>query len=215
MTRSVLCQPLAVADYAPYGGVISTDVVTDRTVVVNNGTARRTPEVVPTINKYSEAPSQTPARTVLNVSLASPREVQPWTGGEKGNLKRVMKIKMLERHRFSTQSFVPMGADIQYLVVVTQNKSESDDSPDLDKLRGFIARDKQGVCYAPGVWHAPMAVIDNVSACDSRSFFFFGLLSVSLLTVQSVSFAIVQHVNGVADEDCQFYHLDEEIEIVF
>ncbi|KAL1893318.1 hypothetical protein Sste5346_006495 [Sporothrix stenoceras] len=190
MTLSILCQPLRAADYAPYGGVISTDVVTDRTVVVNNGTARRTPEVVPTINKYSEAPSQTPARTVLNVSLASPREVQPWEGEEEG--KRVMKIKMLERHRFSTQSFVPMGADIQYLVVVTQNKSECDDSPDLDKLQGFVARDKQGVCYAPGVWHAPMAVIDN-----------------------PVSFAIVQHVNGVADEDCQFYHLDEEIEIVF
>lgn len=160
MTRSVLCQPLTVADYAPYGGVISTDVVTDRTVVVNNGTARRTPEVVPTINRYSEAPSQTPARTVLNVSLASPREVQPY-GNEEG--KRVIKIKMLERHRFSTQSFVPMGADIQYLVVVTQIMSESDDSPDLDKLQGFVARDKQGVCYAPGVWHAPMAVIDNVS----------------------------------------------------
>jgi ureidoglycolate hydrolase len=160
MTRAVLCQPLTPVDYAPFGGIISTDVATDRTVVVNNGTARRTPEVVPTINRYREAPSEVPARTVLNASLASPREVESWEG-DKG--KRVMKIKMLERHRFSTQSFVPMGANIKYLVVVTGNKSGSDDTPDLDKLHGFVAGDKQGVCYAPGVWHAPMAVIDNVS----------------------------------------------------
>lgn len=167
MTRTVLCQPLAQADYAPYGGVISTDVVTDRTVLVNNGTARRTPEVVPTVNRYAEAPSQVPARTVLNVSLASPRDVEPWRPEDNEAAgKRVMRIKMLERHRFSTQSFVPMGAEIKYLVVVTGNRSESDDTPDLDQLRGFVAGDKQGVCYAPGVWHAPMAVIDNVrSGC--------------------------------------------------
>lgn len=163
MTRTIHCQPLTPDDYAPFGGVISTDVVTDRTVVVNNGTARRTPEVVPTTNLYDKAPSQVPARTVLNVSLASPREVAPWRSDDGDSGRRVLRIKMLERHRFTTQSFIPMGADFQYLVVVTNNKSESDDLPDLDSLRGFVARDKQGVCYAPGVWHAPMAVIDNVS----------------------------------------------------
>lgn len=162
MTRTIHCEPLTVSAYASYGGIISTDVVNDRTVTVNNGTARRTPEVVPTQNLYAKAESQKPARAVLNVSLASPREVESWNGvdvdaSQEG--KRFLKVKMLERHRYSTQSFVPMGAGIKYLVVVT----EGDDAPDLNRLRGFVASDKQGVCYAPGMWHAPMAVIDQVS----------------------------------------------------
>jgi len=32
---------------------------------------------------------------------------------------------------------------------------------------------------------------------------------------QPVSFAVVQHINGVADEDCVFFPLEEEIEVVF
>ncbi|CAK7224021.1 hypothetical protein SBRCBS47491_005407 [Sporothrix bragantina] len=160
MTRTVFCEPLTQADYAPYGGIISSDVVTDRTVIVNNGTARRTPEVVPTINNYDKAPSQIPARTVLNVSYASPREVQPWQSEDGENTgKRVLKVKVLERHPYSTQSFIPMGADTKYLVVVC---GTGKDAPDLNELRGFVAGDKQGVCYAPGVWHAPMSVVDNV-----------------------------------------------------
>ncbi|KAL1861336.1 hypothetical protein VTK73DRAFT_7151 [Phialemonium thermophilum] len=196
MVQTVFCQPLTQEDYAPYGGIISTDVVTDRTVVVNNGTARRTPEVVPTINRYSEAPSRIPARIVLNASLAGPREVEPWEGADEestgckaAGTKRVLKIKTLERHPFSTQSFIPMGSGVKYLVVVALG---GDQAPDLTQLRGFVAGDKQGICYGPGVWHAPMSVIDN-----------------------PVSFAIVQHVNGVPDEDCEFFHLDEDIEVVF
>ncbi|OAA59717.1 major facilitator superfamily transporter [Niveomyces insectorum RCEF 264] len=178
MTRTVFCQPITQANYAPYGGIISTDVVTDRTVTVNNGTARRTPEVVPTVNRYAEAPSQIPARTVLNVSLASPREVQPWQDAATGSpvgaeepasgtgAKRVLKIKMLERHPFSTQSFIPMGAEVKYLVVVTR---AGEDAPDLEQLHAFVASDKQGVCYGPGVWHAPLSVIDHDAfACDYR-----------------------------------------------
>ena len=167
MTRIVVCEPLTPAAYAAYGGMISTDVVTDRTVVVNNGTARRTPEVVPTINNYDKAPSGTPGRTVLNVSYASPREVVPWQGKEgtvaaettETSGKRVLRIKMLERHPYSTQSFIPMGGNVKYLVVVSGSGKEA---PDLDQLKGFVAGDRQGVCYAPGVWHAPMSVIDNV-----------------------------------------------------
>ncbi|RFU27485.1 hypothetical protein B7463_g8852, partial [Scytalidium lignicola] len=191
MARTIHCEPLTEVEYASYGGIISTDVVNDRTVSVNNGTARRTPEVVPTQNLYARAPSQMPARAVLNVSLARPREVQPWNGVTENmghGAKRVLKVKTLERHRYSTQSFVPMGANIKYLVVVT----EEGDTPNMDRLCGFIASDKQGVCYNPGIWHAPMSVID-----------------------QPVSFAIVQHINGVPDEDCQFFHLEEELEIVF
>ncbi|TVY20926.1 Chitin deacetylase 1 [Lachnellula arida] len=44
---------------------------------VNGGTARRTPEVVSTDNRYDGAPSKKPAKAVLNASLAGPQEVAP------------------------------------------------------------------------------------------------------------------------------------------
>ncbi|KAH8812240.1 ureidoglycolate hydrolase [Xylogone sp. PMI_703] len=191
MVRTIHCEPLTEHEYAPYGGIISTDIINDRTVSVNNGTARRTPEVVPTQNLYDRAPSQIPARAVLNVSLAQPRDVEPWKGATEHmghGTKRVLKVKTLERHRYSTQSFIPMGADIKYLVVVT----DGGDTPNMDQLRGFIASAKQGICYGPGIWHAPMSVID-----------------------QPISFAVVQHINGVPEEDCQFFHLEEELEVIF
>lgn len=163
MTRTIQAVPLSISAYARYGGVISTDVVNDKTVLVNGGTTRRTPEVVPTENFYQEAPSGIPARAVLNASLGSPKDLLPWSGNgtsEKTG-KKVLKVKMLERHRFTTQSFIPMGSDVKFLVVVT----DGGDKPNLDNLKAFVATDKQGVCYGRAVWHAPMAVVgDQVSS---------------------------------------------------
>jgi ureidoglycolate hydrolase len=163
MARIIHVAPLSVAAYARYGGVISTDVVNEKTVSVNGGTARRTPEVVPTENLYRNAASGIPGRAVLNVSLASPRETTAWSGaaGNGEEEKRVLKIKVLERHRYSTQSFIPMGTGVKYLVVVT----DGEDEPNLDGLKAFIATDKQGVCYGTAVWHVPMSIVgDQVSS---------------------------------------------------
>lgn len=169
--RVIHATPLSIAEYAPYGGVISSDVVTSKTVIVNGGTARRTPEVVPTENGYGDAPSGIPGRTVLNASLASPRPVMAWRNGDGGEPeggggeKRVLTLTMLERHRFSTQSFVPMGAGVEYLVVVT----DGDDEPNLNGLKAFVVRDGQGVCYGRAVWHAPMSVVgDQVSPKENN-----------------------------------------------
>lgn len=162
MTRIIQAVPLSVRAYAQYGGVISTDVVNERTVSVNGGTARRTPEVVPTENLYSKAESKIPGRTVLNVSLANPREITTWkeADGDAEDGKMVLKINVLERHRYSTQSFIPMGAGVKYLVVVT----DGGDKPNLDGIKAFVATDKQGVCYGTAVWHAPMSIVgDKVS----------------------------------------------------
>lgn len=163
MPRVVHATELSLSAYASYGGVISTDAVNDTTITVNGGTSRRTLEVVPTENNYLDAPSKIPARAVLSASLASPVPVAAWGGvdGKGGVDQRSLKLNMLERHRFTTQSFVPMGAGVEYLVVVT----DGGDEPNLDGLRAFVATDKQGICYGRAVWHAPMSVTgDQVSS---------------------------------------------------
>lgn len=160
MQQVIHATELTISAYARYGGVVSTDVVNKNTTIVNGGSSRRTPEVVPTENHYFDAPSKIAARTVLSASLASPRTVTAWSGvdGEGKIRKRSLKLNILERHKFSTQTFVPMGAGVEYLVVVT----DGGDRPTLEGLKAFVARDKQGVCYGRGVWHAPMSVIGDM-----------------------------------------------------
>ncbi|CAL1707370.1 unnamed protein product [Somion occarium] len=79
-------------------------------------------------------------------------------------------VKVLERHPFTNQAFIPMGdgaktndslvdAGGRYLVVVAKNGE--DDKPDLKTLRAFVASASQGIVYNTGIWHHPMAVLDG------------------------------------------------------
>ena len=65
-------------------------------------------------------------------------------------------IHMLERHPYSSQSFVPVqGA--RYLVAVCPSTSRRE--PALDRLIVFLADGDQAVTYNPDVWHVPHMVI--------------------------------------------------------
>ena len=70
-----------------------------------------------------------------------------------------LDIKVLERHEFSSQTFVPV--DVQrYLIIVGPPGHQ----PDPSELRAFIARGDQGVTYGAGVWHHGMTVLDGPAA---------------------------------------------------
>lgn len=68
-----------------------------------------------------------------------------------------LQIAMLERHPLGSQAFVPL-TDRDYLVVVAPRG-------DLDqtRVRAFLARSRQGVSYAKGVWHHPLLALDVTS----------------------------------------------------
>ncbi|KAF8813811.1 allantoicase [Phlegmacium glaucopus] len=77
-------------------------------------------------------------------------------------------LKTLERHPYTNQVFIPMGSGdgeglddpgCSYLVVVAHNGS--DDRPDTQTLKAFLASSAQGIAYNPGVWHQPMTVIEK------------------------------------------------------
>jgi len=75
-------------------------------------------------------------------------------------------LKIMERHPFTNQAFIPMGkgpgeglADpgCAYLVVVA--KDGANGQPDAKTVRAFVANASQGIVYNTAVWHQPMTVL--------------------------------------------------------
>ncbi|TDL25906.1 allantoicase [Rickenella mellea] len=107
-------------------------------------------------------------------------------------------VRVLERHPYTNQAFIPMGVGVKlgddvletpgkaYLVVVALNGT--DDGPDLKTLRVFVAHSGQGVVYGTGIWHHPM---------------------VSLETVMDFACVETQVGNGDA-KDCEILQLDSK-----
>jgi ureidoglycolate lyase len=68
-------------------------------------------------------------------------------------------MRVIERHRSSSQSFVPMEAG-RWLAIVAPHAMEGG-GPDMARARAFLARPDQGITYGPDVWHHPFTVLDR------------------------------------------------------
>ncbi|MGG5890058.1 ureidoglycolate lyase [Falsiroseomonas sp. HC035] len=64
----------------------------------------------------------------------------------------------MERHKYSSQSFVPMEAG-RWIAIVAPHGA--DGAPDMARAQAFLARGDQGVTYGADVWHHPFTVIDR------------------------------------------------------
>lgn len=91
-----------------------------------------------------------------------------------------LRIKMLERHPFGSQSFIPIGesASAGFYVVVAEGETE----PDPLTLRAFEVAPGQGVNFHAGVWHHPnivktgaqqFLVVDRADPSTNLEEFFF------------------------------------------
>lgn len=161
-------------------------------IPANQNTALKYLSLSPLTNLYDQSPSQTPARTCINLFTCFPRVLTQV--GE----SYIFKICILERHPFTTQTFIPMGLaaanpSTKYLVIVAPTLGPTkafpnQGPPDLENLRAFVAHGGQAVTYAPGTWHAPMVVVGSTS----------------------VDFVVVQYCSGVPAEDCEENELERE-----
>ena len=64
----------------------------------------------------------------------------------------------LERHRHSSQTFLPLSVS-RYVVIVAPSLASR--APDVDAIAGFIAEATQGITYAADVWHHPICALDE------------------------------------------------------
>jgi ureidoglycolate lyase len=72
--------------------------------------------------------------------------------------ERPLRADLLERHEFSSQTFVPIDVG-RWLIVVAPHAPTG--APDLASLRAFIADGRQGVTYRPDTWHHGLTVLDR------------------------------------------------------
>ncbi|HUP35646.1 MAG TPA: ureidoglycolate lyase [Candidatus Limnocylindria bacterium] len=69
-----------------------------------------------------------------------------------------LEATVMERHEFSSQSFLPLDVS-RWLVVVAP--PAADGVPDPARAVAFVATAGQGVTYHMGTWHHPLTPLDR------------------------------------------------------
>lgn len=78
-----------------------------------------------------------------------------------------LKTKVMERHAFSSQAFLPVDV-ARYVVMVAPHAA--DGGPDLAQARLFLVDGGTGINYRANVWHHPMTVLDRPAVFATMMF---------------------------------------------
>ena len=129
----IVPQPLTKEAFAPFGDVIDVPKEAGRTY-------------------YEEALGNLRgnARPSLSMTFRVPTPDRP------------LKSELMERHEFSSQTFVPVEV-ARWLIVVAPHATPSGGKarPDMANARAFIANGQQGVTYKPDTWHHGLTTLDK------------------------------------------------------
>jgi ureidoglycolate hydrolase len=161
-------------------------------------------EIVPSIDKCSSAPSGIPGKHTINDNFLIPK---PTTSTANGQL---LELAFLERHPFSTQTFIPVGgSDRVSFIALAADSDSTGTKPDLSTIRAYTVKGNQGICYDVGLWHAPMTVVGEVS---------YTVVSKRVTNTdspQTLEMVMLQYKNAVPAEDCELFYLDGPIHVNF
>jgi ureidoglycolate lyase len=122
-------QPLTKEAFAPFGDVIDVPEAPGRTY-------------------YNDALGNLRPDAQANLSLSLKAETPD----------RPLRSDYMERHEFSSQTFVPLDVE-RWLIVVAPHTSAG--GPDVAGMKVFIATGRQGVTYRPNTWHHGLTVLDR------------------------------------------------------
>ena len=103
-------------------------------------------------------PTQT-GRYAADAALASLRpEARPSLSfSQRDPVELPLQVRQMERHAFSSQSFIPL-TPARFLVLVAPHAASG--GPDMARAEAFLAAPGQGITYGADIWHHPMAVLD-------------------------------------------------------
>jgi ureidoglycolate lyase len=132
MTRIITAEPLTREAFAEYGDVLDTDWPNH--YPINGGKAERYHDLA---RVEAEGPN---ARVLLSIFKGTPYGLP-------------LQLKMVERHPFGSQAFMPLSPR-PFLVVVCHDGNEGPEKP-----RAFVTRPGQGVSYPRNTWHGVLTPI--------------------------------------------------------
>lgn len=127
--RTIVAAPITSEAFAPFGDVLHCPANPGRDYF-DAGLANGRPEV----------------SASLSLSHVAPIAEMP------------LRVTQMERHEFSSQSFVPL--DVSRYVILAAPKAGSG-GPDFAKARAFLVPGTVGITYRIDVWHHPMVVLDR------------------------------------------------------
>jgi ureidoglycolate lyase len=129
--RTIVAEPITAEAFAPYGDVLASPAAPGR-VYFDQGLANGRPEV----------------GASLSLSHVAPVVEMP------------LRVWQMERHEFSSQSFVPLDV-ARYVIVVAPKAARG--GPDAARARAFLVPGNIGITYHIDVWHHPIAVLDRAA----------------------------------------------------
>jgi ureidoglycolate lyase len=109
-----------------------------------------------------EAPP-TAGRAYFSTSVTNLRasaEPKIWMLTKQPSPPMPIEIATMERHEFSSQTFVPIDIG-PWLIVVAPSAASG--GPASESAEAFIAASTQGVSYRANVWHSGLHVFDKVA----------------------------------------------------
>ena len=217
-TIAIKASPLTAEAFASFGTVITSPLPPSINEIprippanaahANQKTALRYGHVSPIDSIYQISPSGIPAKPTTSLFSCFPRPLRSCQSGS------IFDVRILERHPFTTQSFVPFSTSSSknsYALIIVaptldaaqspsdltpyfpQYNGRQGGMPDLQNIKAFITEQPGvGVTYGVGTWHAPMVVLG-----DAR-----------------VDFIVTQWMNGREGEDCQEVVIPAGVEVI-
>lgn len=186
-------------------------------VVANQGSAHKYPDVTTQVDLYASAPSGHPARPALSMFVCAPRELVLLQPSQDGSARGCFPVAILERHPFTTQTFIPLGLATstaaaaggareleggerepsRYLVIVAPSLVD----PEAADAHGEAAAGRLAGQNLPDLARMRAFVATGAQGVSYGP----GTWHAPMVVVgrDAVSFVVAQYVNGVGEEDCQ------------
>ncbi|KAF9166024.1 Allantoicase [Actinomortierella ambigua] len=172
--------PITNENFERWGQVVRLPDADPNAVQVNQGTAQKFSHLAKIVNTRSAEAVEKHGLKPAEANVAIFKCYKPVETAMFG-------IRLLERHPYSSQMFLPMGGDGNGSYVVVCAENGEDDKPILATMQAFRCDNTLGINYRPNVWHHPMIVIEK-----------------------PVQFMTFTHESGVALEDCEEYWFTKE-----
>lgn len=128
---SIIAEPLTMESFAPFGQLLEQPADSARA-------------------HYNKLLENTRSNAVVDLSIARIVPV----------IEFPIALRQMERHPWSSQTFIPMQAG-RFLIVVAPDDQLG--APDMRAARAFIASGSQAITYRRAVWHHGMTVLDETA----------------------------------------------------